>query len=57
MVNSRSRRLAIMVAAAVALPLLGAGSAVQLGKVPAKGLAPLCLISPTSPDCKDGIIS
>jgi hypothetical protein len=57
MLNSRSRTLTIMVAAAVALPLLGAGSAVQVGKVPAKGLAPLCLLSPTSPDCKDGIIS
>jgi hypothetical protein len=57
MLNSRTRRLAIMVAAVMALPLLGAGSAVQVGKVPAKGLAPLCLISPTAPDCKDGIIS
>jgi hypothetical protein len=57
MLNRRSRRFAIMVAAAVALPLLGAGSAVEVGKVPAKGLAPLCLLSPTSPDCKDGIVS
>jgi hypothetical protein len=56
MLKLRSRRFAIVVAAAAALPLLGVGTA-QVGHIPAKGLAPLCLLSPGSPDCKDGVIS
>jgi hypothetical protein len=70
MLNSRSRRLSIVMAAA-ALPLLGTGNvfaaapgpgpagarAASVGAIPAKGLAPLCLATPTAPDCKDGVIS
>ena len=63
MLNHRSRRLAIVLAAAAALPLAApalapaAARTAQVGEIPAKGLAPLCLLSPGSPDCKEGVIS
>jgi hypothetical protein len=64
MLCRRSRRLAILLAAGsltlVAAPGSFAAANGHSGaqiKIPAKGLAPLCLVSPGSPDCKSGVIS
>ena len=56
MLKSRSLRLTIVLTIG-SLPLLGTTGAVHLGDRPEKGIAPLCLLTPASPDCKDGVIS
>jgi hypothetical protein len=69
MLNSRSRRYTITLVAGT-LSLIGAAGAFAADHgpraseartaqvaIPAKGIAPACLLTPGSPDCKSGIIS